>query len=289
MRLNRMFAIVLSTLLLVSNAFATGVPSTPEDVLRALVRANAEKDLTAMHEFMADDPDIISYSIGGRKYVGWSEFARDMQLEFDSVDHLEIPITDLAVWTRGDTAWFAMELDYVRYVSGEKAEGTVIPLRETGVLERRDGKWMLVAWHESMRSPLGAQTVDSQQGDNTARQTGTTEPTQRIDLSGEWDIQEEDKSYKATLDREGNGSYTWQNGRITTIGIADRKWQGTWHQPGNDREGAFEVLLSEDGTEARGVWWYTRVGDRKNIPPRQWGGSYVWKRLTPLPRSALTP
>lgn len=103
------------------------------------------------------------------------------------------------------------------------------------------------------------------------------------DLTGEWEIQEEDKSYTATLDKDGNGPYTWQGGHITTLGIADRKWNGTWQQPGNDREGSFELLLSEDGREANGVWWYTRVGDRKNIPPRQWGGTYVWKRLSAGP------
>ena len=95
------------------------------------------------------------------------------------------------------------------------------------------------------------------------------------------EIHEEDKSYTATLDRLGNGTYTWQGGRIGTTLFADRKWQGTWHQTGNDREGGFEVLLSEDGEEAKGVWWYTRVGDNTNIPERQWGGTYLWKRLTP--------
>ena len=99
-------------------------------------------------------------------------------------------------------------------------------------------------------------------------------------LAGEWEIQEEDKSYTVTLDNEGTGPYTWQGGRIVTIEFSDRKWMGTWQQTGNDREGGFELLLSENNMEAKGVWWYTRVGDRKNIPPRQWGGSYVWKRLS---------
>jgi len=58
-----------------------------------------------------------------------------------------------------------------------------------------------------------------------------------------------------------------------------RKWQGTWQQGGNDREGGFDLLISEDGQEARGVWWYTRVGEHHNIPPRQWGGTYHWKRM----------
>ena len=101
-------------------------------------------------------------------------------------------------------------------------------------------------------------------------------------LAGEWEIQEEDKSYTVTLDNEGTGPYTWQGGHIVTIEFSDRKWLGTWQQTGNDREGGCELLLSENNMEAKGVWWYTRVGDRKNIPPRQWGGSYVWKRLNSL-------
>ena len=60
--------------------------------------------------------------------------------------------------------------------------------------------------------------------------------------------------------------------------IHDRRWRGTWTQPGNDREGGFEVVLSEDGSEAKGIWWYTRVGTKDHIPPRQHGGSYVWRR-----------
>jgi hypothetical protein len=104
-------------------------------------------------------------------------------------------------------------------------------------------------------------------------------------LSGEWDILEveDDKHYRATLDKAGNGPYTQHAGRFTTTQVANRLWQGTWQQPGNDREGGFEVLLSEDGTEAKGVWWYTRVGTHKNIPPREHGGTYQWKRLTPVP------
>lgn len=124
------------------------------------------------------------------------------------------------------------------------------------------------------------------------RPADAAEPPHQIsdapDLTGEWEIQEEDKSYIATLDKEGNGPYTWQGGHITTLSIADRTWNGMWQQPGNDREGNFELLLSEDGREAKGVWWYTRVGDRKNIPARQWGGSYVWKRLNPAPSTSAS-
>jgi hypothetical protein len=66
---------------------------------------------------------------------------------------------------------------------------------------------------------------------------------------------------------------SWHEGRIQAEKVVNRLWSGTWHQKGNDREGGFEVLLSEDGTTADEVWWYLRVGTQNNIPTRKWGGS----------------
>jgi hypothetical protein len=258
----------------------------PESTIRTLVQANAEKDLMTLSRLMAHDADITSYTIGGRKYVGWPEFEREMREEFDSVQKLEIPIHELKVWTKGDLAWFAMELDYIRFV-GEAAnpKRTLIPLRETGVLERRQGQWMLLSWHESFRTIQLGDPLAQRPAPPTSQHLVSNASSPIPDLSGEWEILEveDDKRYKATLDKAGNGPYTQHNGRFTTTKFADRLWQGTWQQPGNDREGGFEVLLSEDGTQAKGVWWYSRVGTQKNIPPREHGGTYSWKRLPPPP------
>ena len=108
---------------------------------------------------MAHDEDRINYTIGGRKYVGWNELAEDLQEEFEFVTKLELPINELTVWTRGETAWFSMELDYIRYIGqGSNQRRMILPLRETGVLERRNGNWILVAWHESSRK-LGVSRI----------------------------------------------------------------------------------------------------------------------------------
>ena len=45
-------------------------PSDPEAAIRLMIRANAEKDLPALSRLMAHDADIVSYTVGGRKYVG---------------------------------------------------------------------------------------------------------------------------------------------------------------------------------------------------------------------------
>ncbi len=255
----------------------------PEATVRLIVEANAARDLATLSRYMSHDADAVGYTVDGHKYVGWPVLEAEMRAEFQSVHKLELPITYLQVWQKGDLAWFAMELDYIRYFSAvDPTQRMVLPLRETGVLERRDGHWVLVAWHESGRQP------DTGLG---SALTASTTVTDRHDVvqadlpgvSGEWDITEveDNKHYRATLDAQGNGPYTWQGGRIVTTELHGRRWRGTWAQPGNDREGGFEVVLSEDGTEAKGIWWYTRVGMKDNIPPRQHGGTYVWTRHMP--------
>lgn len=288
-----MFRMRLTFLCLMTALMASACVSLAADdqgaeaAVRALVRANAEKDIQTLSRLMAHDADITSYTIGGRKYVGWPDFERDMQEEFHSATTIEIPIRELKVWTKGDVAWYVMEVDYIRTVArGSEPQRALLPLRETGVLERRNGEWVLLSWHESFRNAGGAISVNERPSplpSMTLASTSTV-PTS-TDLSGEWEILEveDDKRYTATLDKAGNGPYTQHGGRFVTTKFSDRLWQGTWQQPGNDREGGFEILLSEDGKEAKGVWWYSRVGTHKNIPPREHGGTYQWKRITPVP------
>ena len=132
-------------------ATASADPATPETVLKMLVRANAEKDMAMLERLMAKK--MIGYTIGGRKYLEWAPLAKALEEEFATVERLEIPILDLKVWERGDVAWFAMEIDYIRYVAdGNRMLRMLIPLRDTGVLERQQGQWLLVNWHESLRT-----------------------------------------------------------------------------------------------------------------------------------------
>ncbi|HRI39957.1 MAG TPA: nuclear transport factor 2 family protein [Nitrospira sp.] len=278
----------LALLLCITTSSWAAEPSDPETAIRLMIRANAEKDLPALSRLMAHDADIVSYTVGGRKYIGWPDFEREMREEFVNAQKIEIPITELKVWTKGDLAWFAMEVDYIRYVGeGSAVKRTVLPLRETGVLERRAGRWQLLSWHESFRSAQLGGPLASTSAAAGSQKLVSAAPAPIPDVSGDWDILEveDEKRYKATLDKSGNGPYTQQGGRFVTTKIENRLWQGTWYQPGNDREGGFEVLLSDDGKEAKGIWWYTRVDTRKNIPPKEHGGTYHWKKVSPSPAS----
>src|SRR6476646_5161386 len=104
---------VLTLFSSVATSAVASEPSDPESAIRRMVRANAEKDLATLSRLMAHDADIISYVVAGRKYVGWTELEEGMREEFVNSQKLEIPIHELTVWTKGDLAWYAMELDYI--------------------------------------------------------------------------------------------------------------------------------------------------------------------------------
>ena len=97
-----------------------------------------------------------------------------------------------------------------------------------------------------------------------------------FDPAGNWIYMERGMSYPLTLDQFGNGNYRWREGYFITTGITDGYWSGTWHQPGNDREGRFELRVSEDKKSATGKWWYTRIGDNKS--PQKAGGVFTLSR-----------
>ena len=75
-----MFRMRLTFLCLMTALMASACVSLAADdqgaeaAVRALVRANAEKDIQTLSRLMAHDADITSYTIGGRKYVGWPDF-----------------------------------------------------------------------------------------------------------------------------------------------------------------------------------------------------------------------
>ena len=112
----------------------------PRQVMEAVVQANENRDYAGMARLMAHDDDIVNYTIFGLKYVGWEKLERDLKKEFATVERLEIPIHELILWVHEEKgyAWFSMEIDYIRYMGkGEKQVKNIMPLRETGLLEKK--------------------------------------------------------------------------------------------------------------------------------------------------------
>ncbi len=101
-------------------------------------------------------------------------------------------------------------------------------------------------------------------------------PIQVRDLAGVWEYEEGNVVYPLTFDQKGNGIYEWKDGQFTTMSVIDRIWKGTWSQRENDREGGFEIQLSDNLLTATGRWWYTRIEQDHN--PSDPGGTFTLKR-----------
>jgi hypothetical protein len=99
-------------------------------------------------------------------------------------------------------------------------------------------------------------------------------------LSGMWEYHEGEVMYEVFLDRQGNGTYDWQQGRFETTSLQGKMWKGLWIQAGNDREGGFEAQLEEGGMAAHGRWWYTRIGN--DYDPLEPGGQFILMRTAEI-------
>jgi hypothetical protein len=105
-------------------------------------------------------------------------------------------------------------------------------------------------------------------------------------LAGEWEY-EDGATVTLRLDEQGNGIYSYKEGRFETLQLEKHTWVGKWYQQENDREGGFTVKLSEDYTEGEGRWWYARIGT--DHAPTQKGGTFRLSKRTSLTKLNETP
>ncbi|MCP9449405.1 MAG: hypothetical protein NNA21_05010 [Nitrospira sp.] len=122
----------------------------------------------------------------------------------------------------------------------------------------------------------------------SAHLSGTNEPPieDRSLLAGEWEY-EDGAVVTLRLDKRGNGTYPYKDGRFETLRLNGHTWVGKWYQKENDREGGFRVVLSDDYTEGDGTWWYDRIGE--DSAPAQKGGTFHLSKRTSLTRLDETP
>jgi hypothetical protein len=104
----------------------------------------------------------------------------------------------------------------------------------------------------------------------------STQANEKDVLAGEWEYEEDGLVVPLRLDRFGNGTYEFKDGRFRTDILSDHHWKGMWAQQENDREGGFEITLSADYSEGEGRWWYTRI-ERDTAPTKAGGRFHVMK------------
>jgi ketosteroid isomerase-like protein len=112
-----------------------------------------DKDFDLLFSVVAHDPDYISVHPTDKVIRGFDQFAKSSEVfknpDFKYVRH-ELKDLTINLSMSGDVAWFYCVLDDINEWKGEPANWE--NARWTGVLERRNGEWIIVQQHFSFAS-----------------------------------------------------------------------------------------------------------------------------------------
>ncbi len=145
--------------------FLTGCLSSKEDfdiekekllvekAINASIGWAKDKNLALLYNVITNDSSFLEVHPGDRIIKGFKEFRRAeefwMSPDFRAVRY-EIRDLNITISASGDAAWWFCILDDINEYKGEPAswENT----RWTGVLEKREGRWVIVQQHFSFAS-----------------------------------------------------------------------------------------------------------------------------------------
>jgi ketosteroid isomerase-like protein len=125
-------------------------------VIEQFELARESEDFATIERIWAPDDDIVLFgSEGDEQLVGFEAIKKAMVRQFDELENILISIRDqkIKINKTGTTAWFSQILNYNFIYQDENMsfEG----IRFTGVLEKRDGHWVLVQGHLSVPYDAG--------------------------------------------------------------------------------------------------------------------------------------
>ena len=120
-------------------------------VLDQVQKAMTTEDMEMFSALIAHDADMVSFGTdASERWVGWDALKASMEQQFEAFDNMKMDIRDqvIKVSSAGDAAWFSEILDWGIETGGQTVN--IDGARATGVLEKRNGKWLLVQMHFSV-------------------------------------------------------------------------------------------------------------------------------------------
>ena len=120
------------------------------EVISSVIGWAKDKDLDKFFGSIANDDDYISVTPGARVIRRFEDVKQNvpfwMSPDFQYVRH-ELKNLEITFARSGTVAWFYCVLDDINTYKGEPASWE--NARWTGVVEKRDGKWVVVSQHFS--------------------------------------------------------------------------------------------------------------------------------------------
>ena len=109
------------------------------------------QDMGLLSGIMAHDPEMVNYGTdAGEYFIGWEALKESVEKMLPYLSNTKITVRDqvIAVHSSGHVAWFSQVWDWDLMVDGQPVHSD--GQRLTGVLERRNGNWVFVQFHNSV-------------------------------------------------------------------------------------------------------------------------------------------
>ena len=117
------------------------------------------EDMGMLENVMAHDDDMVCFGTDAQeRWVGWPALKASIEQQFTAFDSTQLSTRDqvIKVNATGNTAWFSELYDWKMVVQGQPVN--LIGARVTGVLDKRNGKWVCVQFHVSV--PVSGQAAE---------------------------------------------------------------------------------------------------------------------------------
>lgn len=115
--------------------------------LTTMANAYAKRDLRKFMSCFAPDADAVLYGTGAdEKRVGPEEITAQVHRDWAQTETASMVFASTSVSAAGAVAWAAIDGSFKLQAGGQNMN---LPARVTIVLEKRDGKWLIVHSHFS--------------------------------------------------------------------------------------------------------------------------------------------
>jgi hypothetical protein len=127
-------------------------------VVNQMIQAIETEDMDLFSKIIAHDADMVNFGTdAAERWVGWDSLKESVKKQFASFEKTKLTVKDqvIKVNPSGNVAWFSevVDWDIVAQAQPTHIEGS----RITGVLEKRNGNWVIVQFHISV--PVSNQAV----------------------------------------------------------------------------------------------------------------------------------
>ena len=162
--MKKLFLILIAAACLAIYGCAPGVDIEAEkaqvqSVLDQWIQVVETENLELFSRIMAHDPDMVTFGTdAAERWVGWEALNESLQKQFESFETKGISIRDqvIKISELGNVAWFSEIGDWDLLAQGEPV--SLKGMRFSGVLEKREGSWVIVQFHTSI--PVAGQSVE---------------------------------------------------------------------------------------------------------------------------------